>query len=68
VKKISKNEITAVILAGGQASRMDGEDKGLIVFRELPLISHVINITNLKLAKFLLVQTEILKNTLISVK
>jgi len=58
VKKISKNEITAVILAGGQASRMDGEDKG-IMLTILP---------NQKLAKFLLVQTEILKNTLISVK
>ena len=45
MKKISKNEITAVILAGGQASRMDGDDKGLILFRELPLIAHVVNIT-----------------------
>jgi len=54
VKKISKNEITAVILAGGQASRMDGEDKGLIVFRELPLISHVINITKLKVSQILI--------------
>jgi molybdopterin-guanine dinucleotide biosynthesis protein A len=36
VNKITKNEITAVILAGGQALRMNGEDKGLIVFRELP--------------------------------
>ena len=28
MNKITKNEITAVILAGGQASRMDGKDKG----------------------------------------
>jgi len=54
VKKISKNEITAVILAGGQASRMDGEDKGLIVFRELPLISHVINIIKPKVSQILI--------------
>jgi molybdopterin-guanine dinucleotide biosynthesis protein A len=54
VKKISKNEITAVILAGGQASRMDGEDKGLIVFRELPLIAHVVNITKLKVSRILI--------------
>jgi len=54
VKKISKNEITAVILAGGQASRMDGEDKGLIVFRELPLISHVVNITKPKVNQTLI--------------
>ena len=54
MKKISKNEITAVILAGGQASRMDGEDKGLIVFRELPLISHVVNITKPKVSQILI--------------
>jgi len=54
VNKISKNEITAVILAGGQASRMDGEDKGLIVFRELPLIVHVVNITKPKVSQILI--------------
>ena len=54
MKKISKNEITAVILAGGQASRMDGEDKGLIVFRELPLIAHVVNITKPKVSQILI--------------
>ena len=54
MNKITKNEITAVILAGGQASRMDGEDKGLIVFRELPLISHVINITKPKVSQILI--------------
>ena len=54
MKKISKNEITAVILAGGQASRMDGEDKGLILFRELPLISHVVNIAKPKVSRILI--------------
>lgn len=54
MKKISKNEITAVILAGGQALRMDGEDKGLIVFRELPLIAHVVNITKPKVNQILI--------------
>ena len=54
MKKISKNEITAVILAGGQASRMDGEDKGLIIFRELPLIVHVVNITKPKVSQILI--------------
>jgi molybdopterin-guanine dinucleotide biosynthesis protein A len=28
VKKILKNEISVVILAGGRASRMGGKDKG----------------------------------------
>ena len=54
MKKISKNEITAVILAGGQASRMDGEDKGLIVFRELPLIAHVVNVVKPKVSQILI--------------
>ncbi|HEY0722067.1 MAG TPA: molybdenum cofactor guanylyltransferase MobA [Gammaproteobacteria bacterium] len=34
--------ITAVILAGGQGSRMGGIDKGLVNFRGKPLIAHVI--------------------------
>ena len=54
MKKISKNEFTAVILAGGQASRMDGDDKGLILFRELPLIAHVVNITKPKVSQTLI--------------
>jgi len=54
VKKISKNEITAVILAGGKASRMDGEDKGLMVFRELPLIAHVVNVAKPKVSQILI--------------
>ena len=54
MKNISKNDITAVILAGGQASRMNGEDKGLIIFRELPLIAHVVNITKPKVAEILI--------------
>ena len=54
MKKISKNEITAVILAGGKASRMDGEDKGLMVFRELPLIAHVVNVAKPKVSQILI--------------
>ena len=54
MNKITKNEITAVILAGGQASRMDGEDKGLIVFRELPLIAHVVNVVESKVSQILI--------------
>ncbi|MFW5451585.1 MAG: molybdenum cofactor guanylyltransferase MobA [Methylophagaceae bacterium] len=34
--------ITGVILAGGQARRMGCEDKGLILFKQKPLISYVI--------------------------
>jgi molybdopterin-guanine dinucleotide biosynthesis protein A len=35
-------EITGVILAGGRASRMGGEDKGLLEFAGRPLIEHVL--------------------------
>ncbi|MGK0500115.1 MAG: molybdopterin-guanine dinucleotide biosynthesis protein A [Oceanicoccus sp.] len=34
--------VSAIILAGGQARRFDGEDKGLIVWQGAPLIQHVI--------------------------
>jgi len=35
--------ITAVILAGGQGSRLGGLDKGLIKLNKIPLIQHLIN-------------------------
>lgn len=35
--------ITAVILAGGQGSRLGGLDKGLIQLRKISLVQHVIN-------------------------
>lgn len=34
--------ISAVILAGGKARRMEGRDKGLQIFRDKPLIQHMI--------------------------
>jgi molybdopterin-guanine dinucleotide biosynthesis protein A len=37
------NEITALILAGGKSSRLDGEDKGLIHIAGQALIKHLIN-------------------------
>lgn len=36
-------QIDAVILAGGRATRMGGEDKGLIELAGIPMIQHVIN-------------------------
>ncbi len=35
--------VTALILAGGRSRRMGGEDKGLIVWRQIPLFQHVIH-------------------------
>jgi molybdopterin-guanine dinucleotide biosynthesis protein A len=34
--------ITAIILSGGRATRMNGVDKGLVVLQQKPLIAHVI--------------------------
>ena len=34
--------VAAVILAGGQGSRMGGEDKGLVRFRQRPMISAIL--------------------------
>ena len=44
-KDISKRrqQITAVILAGGLARRMGGQDKGLIEINGRPMIEHIIN-------------------------
>lgn len=36
-------EVTGVVLAGGRATRMGGQDKGLIKLNGLPLFVHVIN-------------------------
>lgn len=35
--------ITAVILAGGQGSRFGGVDKGLVELNKIPLVQHLIN-------------------------
>ncbi|MBB1268435.1 molybdenum cofactor guanylyltransferase MobA [Shewanella sp. SR44-3] len=35
--------VNAVILAGGKASRMAGQDKGLVQFQNLNLITHALN-------------------------
>jgi len=39
-----RNEITAVILAGGQGQRMDGQDKGLLSLWGQPLIARALNV------------------------
>jgi len=35
-------DVTGVVLAGGQGSRMGGVDKGLALFRGRPMVAHVI--------------------------
>ena len=36
-------DITAVVLAGGRARRMGGEDKGLIALGDKPMVAHVVS-------------------------
>lgn len=43
---LHRSDITAVILAGGQGQRMDGQDKGLVTLWGEPLIAHVLKILN----------------------
>lgn len=38
----NKKNLTGLILAGGQSTRMQGNDKGQILLRGVPLIEHVI--------------------------
>ena len=40
---INTQDITAVILAGGQGTRLGGEDKGLVKLNHIPLVRHLIN-------------------------
>lgn len=39
---LAPNELTGVILAGGLARRMGGQEKGLLAYQGKPLIAHVI--------------------------
>lgn len=39
---LDKNQITAVILAGGQGRRLGGQDKGLVEFNKHTLVEYVI--------------------------
>lgn len=41
---IKREDITAVILAGGRGKRMGGVDKGLVEFEDRPLVAHAIEL------------------------
>jgi molybdopterin-guanine dinucleotide biosynthesis protein A len=51
---IDKNNITAVILSGGRSSRMQGEDKGLILVNDKPLIGYVVDVVDGKVGRLLI--------------
>ena len=40
--KFSKNDITAIILAGGRGSRLGNQNKGLIELEDKPFVSHLL--------------------------
>ncbi|WP_085246984.1 molybdenum cofactor guanylyltransferase MobA [Gilliamella mensalis] len=40
---MEKLSITAIILAGGKSTRMNGDDKGLLLLNQKPLYQHVID-------------------------
>ncbi|PHS33556.1 MAG: molybdenum cofactor guanylyltransferase [Methylophaga sp.] len=54
MKTSSFPSITGVILSGGKARRMGGEDKGLIAFNNKPLIRHVIDILTPQVDKLII--------------
>ncbi|MFM8340615.1 MAG: NTP transferase domain-containing protein, partial [Methylomonas sp.] len=37
-----QNKVSGVVLAGGQARRMQQQDKGLVLFKQRPLVSYPI--------------------------
>lgn len=43
MNNITQQDITAVILAGGQARRMGGRDKGLLTYQNLTFVQHLVN-------------------------
>ena len=52
--KINKEDITGVVLAGGQARRMQGQDKGLIMLGEQPMIKKVLDIFALQVGHIII--------------
>lgn len=41
--KITHHDITVVIIAGGRGSRLNHQDKGLISYKDHPIIEHILN-------------------------
>ncbi len=49
-----KQDITAVILAGGEARRMHGEDKGLIMLGNEPMVKYILGIMQPQVSNILI--------------
>jgi len=51
---VTTSNVTAPILAGGKASRFNGQDKGLIEFHGKPMIKHIIDTLRPQVDKILI--------------
>ncbi len=51
---VETDNITAVILAGGRARRMDGRDKGLIMLADKPMIEYLIETLRTQVPKVII--------------
>ena len=51
---VTADKVTAVILAGGKGRRFNGNDKGLIVFKQRPLIEHLLKAISPHVAQVLI--------------
>ncbi|MFT5395723.1 MAG: molybdopterin-guanine dinucleotide biosynthesis protein A [Gammaproteobacteria bacterium] len=49
-----KSDVTGVILAGGQARRMGGQDKGLVMLDGIPMVEIIIDVFKPQTAKLLI--------------
>jgi len=52
--KYTHQDITVIILSGGQGSRMGGRNKGLIELEDQPFVKHVFDSANLSAAKVII--------------
>ncbi len=52
--KIMNENITAIILAGGQGSRIEGQDKGWLECAGIPLIEHTLKLIKPQVSKILI--------------
>lgn len=50
----ARNQITGLVLAGGQGSRLGGQDKGLVKLHGRPMIEHVLTVLSPQVGKVLI--------------
>ncbi len=43
MQQITSQQLTAVIIAGGRAQRMSGQDKGLLIYQNQTFVQHLVN-------------------------